>query len=84
MQPARQVFRLLTRARGGYNGATMHDVQLQVIETGQLIWAQTFTDHEEARDYRRDVGGDLATLDDAAFRQKRGVPSRLRGVPAAR
>jgi uncharacterized membrane protein YfcA len=34
-ESARRHFRALTRTRGGYNGSTMFDVQLQL----QLLWA---------------------------------------------
>lgn len=73
---ARRHFRVLTQTRGGYNGATMFDVQLQIAESGELVWAQTFTDPEQARDYEATVEADLDELDDADFRRKYGVPAR--------
>jgi hypothetical protein len=72
---ARRNFRILTRTRGGYNGSTMYDVQLQAAATGNLLWAQTFTDKEEAGEFERTLEADLESLDDATFRRKHGVPS---------
>lgn len=76
-QPAspRHTFRVLTRTRTGYDGAVMHDVQLQVVASGAIVWAQTFTDEQEAEDYRTEVEQDLDDLDDAGFRRKWSVPS---------
>lgn len=73
--PARRHFRVLTRTRGGYNGGTMYDVQLQVAASGNLLWAQTFTDRAQADQFERDLDTDLDQLDDAEFRRKYGVPS---------
>lgn len=70
----RHVFRVLTRTRAGYDGE-MYDIQLQVNDTGALVWAQTFTDAEEADRYREEVEGDLESLDEKAFRLKWSVPS---------
>lgn len=53
----------------------MYDVQLQVVSTGALIWAQTFSDEQEAEEYRAEVEDDLNDLDDAEFRQRWSVPS---------
>lgn len=72
---ARQHFRVLTRTRGGYNGSTMYDVQLQLVSSGQLVWAQTFTDHAQATSFESDLDYDLDHLDDAEFRRKHSVPS---------
>lgn len=72
---ARRSFRVLTRMRGGYNGSTMYDVQLQSIASGSLLWAQTFTDPEQAANFESTLDTDLDDLDDAAFRRKYGVPS---------
>lgn len=72
---ARNAFRVLTRTRSGYEGAIMYDVQLQVIATGALVWAQTFSDHDEAERYRDDVEADLDDLTDEDFRRKWSVPS---------
>jgi hypothetical protein len=73
--PARKHFRILTRTRGGYNGSTMYDVQLQAAATGNLLWAQTFTDQEQAQAFEAQISADLEVLDDPAFRRKYGVPS---------
>lgn len=75
-EPARRSFRVLTRTRGGYNGSTMYDVQLQSIDSGQLLWAQTFTDPDQATAFETRLDADLDDLDDAAFRRKYGVPSQ--------
>lgn len=72
---ARQDFRVQTRTRGGYDGATMYDVQLQVAETGAMVWAQTFTDQTQAEDFRAQVEGDLDDLGSDEFRRKYSVPS---------
>jgi hypothetical protein len=71
----RQDFRVLTRTRGGYDGAVMYDVQLQVAATGALIWAQTFSDQEQADRFREEVEADLDGLDLDEFRRKYSVPS---------
>lgn len=71
----RHTFRVLTRTRGGYDGAVMYDVQLQIVASGALVWAQTFSDEQEAEEYRREVEGDLDVLDDREFRAKWSVPS---------
>lgn len=75
VEPARRRFRILTRRRNGYDGATMFDVQLQVAETGNLIWAQTFTDASQADAYEATLEADLDELDETAFRRKYGVPA---------
>lgn len=72
---ARRTFRVLTRTRGGYNGATMYDVQLQATATGNLLWAQTFTDQQQAAEFETTLEQDLNDLDDPDFRRKYGVPS---------
>lgn len=74
--PPRQTFRVLTRTRGGYDGGVMYDVQLQVMETGGLVWAQTFTDHDQARAFQDELETDLEELGDEDFRRKYSVPSR--------
>jgi hypothetical protein len=71
----RRDFRVLTRRRGGYDGAVMVDVQLQVAHSGALVWAQTFSDDAQADDFQRQLEEDLDALDDAEFRRKYGVPS---------
>ena len=68
-------FRVLTRMRGGYEGAVMYDVQLQVTATGSLVWAQTFSDQEQADSFQEQVEEDLDSLDPDGFRAKYGVPS---------
>jgi hypothetical protein len=72
---SRRLFRVLTRVRSGYDGATMHDVQLQVAATGALVWAQTFSDQQQADEFERQVEDDLDGLDPDGFRSKYGVPS---------
>ena len=52
----RQDFRVLTRRRGGYDG-TMVDIQLQVAATGALVWAQTFSDEDQAEEFARPARG---------------------------
>ncbi|MFA9445823.1 hypothetical protein [Egicoccus sp. AB-alg6-2] len=71
----RRDFRVLTRRRGGYDGAEMYDVQLQVAESGALVWAQTFSDAHQADAFQAQLEEDIDTLDDASFRRKYGVPS---------
>lgn len=73
--PPRRDFRVLTRQRGGYDGAVMYDVQLQVSDTGALVWAQTFSDQQQADAFQSELEADLDTLDGASFRRKYGVPS---------
>lgn len=74
-RPPHRDFRVLTRRRGGYDGASMVDVQLQVAATGNLVWAQTFSDPGQAETFQRELEDDLSSLDGAAFRRKYGVPS---------
>jgi hypothetical protein len=71
----RRDFRVLTRRRGGYDGAAMMDVQLQLAATGALVWAQTFSDTDQAETFQRELEDDLDDLDDMAFRKKYGVPA---------
>ena len=71
----RSAFRVLTRTRGGYDGAVMYDVQLQVAATGALVWAQTFSDEDQATEFRTELESDLDQLDDGEFRRKYSVPS---------
>jgi hypothetical protein len=66
---------VLTRTRGGYDNATMYDVQLQAVATGNLLWAQTFTDPAQAQAFEHELEHDLDELDDDHFRRKYGVPS---------
>lgn len=73
-RPARNDFRVLTRTRGGYDDGVMYDVQLQVAATGNLVWAQTFTDQEQADEFQAQVEADLE-LDGHEFRRKYSVPS---------
>lgn len=73
-RPARHDFRVLTRTRGGYDDGVMYDVQLQVAATGNLVWAQTFTDQEQADEFQAQVEDDLE-LDGPEFRRKYSVPS---------
>jgi hypothetical protein len=71
----RRDFRVLTRRREGYENAVMVDVQLQVAQTGAMVWAQTFSDLDQAEAFQRELEADLHDLDDAGFRRKYGVPS---------
>lgn len=71
---ARNDFRVLTRTRGGYDNGVMYDVQLQVAASGNLVWAQTFTDQEQADEFQAQVEADLE-LDSDEFRRKYSVPS---------
>jgi hypothetical protein len=71
----RRDFRVLTRRRGGYDGALMVDVQLQVAHSGALVWAQTFSDEGQADDFQRQLEEDLDAMDDEGFRRKYGVPA---------
>jgi len=73
----RRDFRVLTRRRGGYDGAAMVDVQLQLAATGALVWAQTFSDSAQAETFQRELEDDLDDLDGAAFRRKYGVPASI-------
>lgn len=74
-RPARPDFRVLSRTRSGYDGAVMYDVQLQVAATGALVWAQTFSDQEQAEAFQADVEADLDELAAEEFRRKYSVPS---------
>jgi hypothetical protein len=74
-ESARHKFRVLTRTRGGYNGAVMHDVQLQSVESGQLLWARTFTDPGQATSFQASLERDLEMLDGEEFRRRHGLPS---------
>ncbi len=76
-KPARHVFRVLSRIRSGYDGAVMHDVQLQAVATGSLIWSQSFSYQHEAERYLDEVQADLDVLDEAGFRRKWRLPSNL-------
>lgn len=71
----RRSFRVLTRQRPGSQGSEVTDVQLQVRRTGALVWAQTFSDPEQARELEERIAHDLDTLDDEAFRRAHRVPS---------
>ncbi len=73
----RQDFRVLTRRRGGYDGAVMYDVQLQVAATGALVWAQTFSDEQQADAFETQLDTDLDELGDGDFRRKYGVPASV-------
>lgn len=71
----RQDFRVLTQTRGGYDGAVMYDVQLQVAATGAIVWSQTFSDEQQAGDFLNEIEADLDGLDGDEFRRKYSVPS---------
>lgn len=53
----------------------MFDVQLQVAATGAMVWAQTFSDQEQAETFQDEIEHDLGELDNEAFRRKYSVPS---------
>ena len=72
--PRDRIFRVLTRRRGGYDG-TMVDIQLEVAATGALVWAQTFSDEEQAEEFAAQLEADLDALDNDDFRRKYSVPS---------
>lgn len=74
-RPPHRDFRVLTRRRGGYAGASMVDVQLQVAATGNLVWAQTFSDEAQAESFQAELEEDLTSMDGAGFRRKYGVPA---------
>ncbi len=76
-KPARHVFRVLTRIRTGYGGAVIHDVQLQAVTTGNLIWSQSFSYAHEAERCRDEVQADLEGLDEAGFRRRWRLPANL-------
>jgi hypothetical protein len=75
--PPRRTFRVLTRRRTGGQDSEVVDVQLQVRRTGALVWAQTFSDPEQARTLEAQLEHDLEELDDEAFRRAHRVPSDL-------
>jgi len=70
----RDLYRALTRQRGGYDGM-LFDVQLQVQATRALLWAQTFSGPEQASEFHDQLVADLAEMDLAAFRSRYSVPS---------
>lgn len=72
---ARQEFRVLTRVRSGYDGGVLYDIQLQAVSSGDLVWAQTFTDQSQADEFQAQVEADLDELKRDAFRRKYSVPS---------
>ena len=74
-RPPRRDFRVLIRRRGGYDGAWMVDVQLQVAATGALVWAQTFSDTDQADAFQHELEEDLSSMDGVSFRRKYGVPA---------
>lgn len=76
-RPARRDFRVYTQQRGGYQGAVMHDIQLIVSATGAIIWAQTFTDAEQAGEFLDRLESDLEEMDTTTFRERYSVPSSL-------
>jgi hypothetical protein len=73
----RRTFRVLVRERGGSQNGRVVDVQLQVRRTGARVWAQTFSDHEQARALEEQLERDLDALDDEAFRRAHRVASDL-------
>lgn len=71
----RQLFRVTTRTRSGYDGATLYDVQLVVSASGAMVWAQTFTDPAQAEQLLETLERDLDTLDVETFRRRYTVPA---------
>jgi hypothetical protein len=71
----RGTFRVLVRRRTVGQGAPLVDVQLQVVATGALVWARTFSDPLEAEGLVELLERDLDELDDADFRVRHGVPA---------
>ena len=71
----RRDFRAVTQRRGTYDSAMMFDVQLQVAATGALVWAQSFSDEQQAEAFQRQLDEDLRTMENEPFRRKYGVPS---------
>lgn len=65
---------MLTRTRSGYGGGTLFDVQLQAVASGDLAWARTFSDGQEAARFRASLESDLAELDVGEFSRKHGIP----------
>lgn len=53
----------------------MFDVQLQSIESGRLMWAQTFSDQREAEEFEGALHADLEELDADSFRRKYSMPA---------
>ncbi len=68
------LYRALTRNRTGYDGV-LFDVQLQVISTGALVWAQSFSDEAQAEAFHDELETDLKQLELPEFRSKYSVPS---------
>lgn len=73
-QRPKDFFRVLRAQRGGYD-AIMFDVQLQVVATGALVWAQSFSAEQQADEFYEKVSNDLEHLDLDAFRSRYSVPS---------
>jgi hypothetical protein len=71
---SRAPFRVLMRHRGGYDQQDLVDVQLQNVSDGSLIWAQTFSDPQQADTFADEVRDNLRELDDTTFRRKYAVP----------
>jgi hypothetical protein len=71
----RRSFRVLVRERSGSQDGRVIDVQLQVRSTGALVWAQTFSDPQLARELEEQLQRDLDELDEAAFRRAHRVTS---------
>ena len=71
----RRSFRVLVRERGGSQDGRVVDVQLQVRRTGALVWAQTFSDHDLARQLIDRLEHDLDELDEETFRRTHRVTS---------
>jgi hypothetical protein len=71
----RRAFRVLVRERSGSQGGRIVDVQLQVRATGALVWAQSFSDHAQARELEERLERDLDELDEESFRRAHRVTS---------
>lgn len=72
----RQLFRVSTQTRTGYEDAVMHDVVLASADTGRILWSNTFSDEAQAREYVHELESDLDDLDLEPFRRKYGVSTQ--------
>lgn len=71
----RRAYRVLVRRRTVGDGAPLVDVQLQVVASGALVWARTFSDAGEADALVAALEHDLDALDVDGFRTRHGVPT---------
>ncbi|MDX1511165.1 MAG: hypothetical protein R3249_07450 [Nitriliruptorales bacterium] len=72
----RQLYRVATQTRTGYENAIMHDVVLSFHDTGRILWSNTFSDEEQARAYVAELEADLDHLEVDEFRRKYGVSTQ--------